>query len=43
MSKKEFNPSKCIGFPIEPTVAKVTSKDSILYALGVGYSKDPMN
>jgi len=42
MSDK-FDIKKAIGNKFEPYEMQVTSKDVILYALGIGFQKDPMN
>ena len=36
-------PEKCLDYPMEDTKTQITSRDGILYALGVGYSEDPLN
>ena len=28
---------------MEPTKSQITNRDAIIYALGIGYSEDPMN
>ena len=44
MSKpKTLIPEKCIGYKMESVKSEITARDSIVYAMGVGYSKDPMN
>ena len=41
MSKpKQVIPEKCIGFPMEATKSTITSRDAMIYALGIGYSSD---
>jgi acyl dehydratase len=34
---------KVINYPIKEVESEFTSKDSIIYSLGIGFSKDPMN
>ena len=34
---------KAIGYKTEPYEVHVKNKDIILYALGIGFQKDPMN
>jgi hypothetical protein len=36
-------PEKLIGFPLEPSTKILTEKDAILYALGIGFSEDPLD
>jgi hypothetical protein len=44
MSKPEdWDIKKAIGHAIEPYEVKVEDKDLILYALGIGFQKDPLN
>ena len=40
---KTVDPNLCIGYKMSGTTSEITSRDAILYALGVGYSKDPLN
>uniref|UniRef100_A0A7S3CRL1 Hydroxysteroid 17-beta dehydrogenase 4 n=1 Tax=Strombidium rassoulzadegani TaxID=1082188 RepID=A0A7S3CRL1_9SPIT len=39
----QWDVSKAIGFKLEPYEVKVTNKDMILYALGIGFQKDSLN
>ena len=44
MSKpSQVIPEKCIGYEMKPNKSLITSRDAILYALGIGYSIDPLN
>lgn len=45
MAKKEqqWNLNKAMGFKLKPYELEVTNKDLILYALGLGFQKDPLN
>lgn len=35
-------PEKCIGFAIEEKTSELTTRDVLLYAIGIGYSQDPL-
>ena len=39
----KLNPNEVIGHLVEPTKTVCTERDSILYALGIGFSLDPLN
>ena len=38
-----LDPQKVIGFETEEVKVLFNERDSILYSLGIGYSKDPLN
>lgn len=40
---KEIDTSKIIGYKIDKTELEVTNNDAILYALGIGFSDDPLD
>jgi hypothetical protein len=40
---KQIVPEKCIGYEMSRTTVSYKASDTILYALGVGASADPMN
>lgn len=40
---KQVIPEKCLGYKMGSADAEITARDAIVYALGVGYSKDPLN
>lgn len=42
MKPAQVIPDKCIGYASNPGFTAVTSKESILYALGIGFSQDPL-
>lgn len=39
----KLNPNEVIGHLVEPTKTVCTDRDAILYALGIGFSTDPLN
>lgn len=39
---KQINPEKAIGFKTKEVQSAITARDAIIYALGVGYSQDPL-
>jgi hypothetical protein len=39
----EWNLSKAIGHKFKPYEVKVDNRELILYALGIGFQRDPMN
>ena len=41
--KDEWDLSKAIGTKMKPYEQKITNADLILYSLGLGFQKDPMN
>lgn len=44
MSKpKIVIPSKCVGFEMQRTIYTYTDRDTILYALSLGISRDPLD
>lgn len=44
MSKpSQVVPSKCLNFSGKPTQIDCTNERAILYALGVGFSRDPLD
>ena len=38
-----LDPQKAIGFETDDVKVLFTERDAILYSLGIGYSKDPLN
>jgi acyl dehydratase len=42
MKPAQVVPEKCIGYSSKPGFTSVTTKESILYALGIGFSQDPL-
>ncbi len=43
MSGKEVDVKKMLTFKFSETKDKFTNRDAIIYALGLGYSQDPLN
>ena len=43
MSKGEWDLSKAIGHKMAPYEQQITNSSMILYALGLGFQKDPLN
>ena len=42
-SSHGFDLTKAIGHKFKPYEVNITSKDLILYALGIGFQEDPLN
>ena len=43
MSEQAWDLSKAIGYKFGELEVTLTDKDLILYALGIGFQRDPMN
>jgi 3-hydroxyacyl-CoA dehydrogenase/3a,7a,12a-trihydroxy-5b-cholest-24-enoyl-CoA hydratase/multifunctional beta-oxidation protein/peroxisomal enoyl-CoA hydratase 2 len=39
----KIEPEKVLAFKPEPSTSECLDRDAILYALGIGYSHDPLN
>jgi len=42
MAEKKIDVSKIIGFETKPVDSEITARNGIIYALGIGYSQDPL-
>ncbi len=43
VEKKSFDSSKAIGHKFTPASFTLTNNEAILYALSIGFQKDPLN